>query len=213
MIEKSCIQKYSEALMTIAKRNGEKVKIDNKTRTVTLADEGVEFSYWDDNGEQGLTEMYLRCGDKNNREEFLWLAWSTHKDENGNFVLEEGNCPVSSESPYHNHLGDNLSLNEILGEQVFDTLASDIESDISDISDLFDERKTHYMKTITPEVAKKLRQFIEKYPELDIVRNRTKEDISSELSEISRDGLTTKVQSDLIATMEEKETSKGLEQE
>ena len=213
MIEKSCIQKYTDALMTIAKRNGEKVKIDNKTRTVTLADGGVEFSYWDDNGEQGLTEMYLKCGDPNNREEFLSLVWETHKDENGNFVLEEGKFPVSSESPYHDHLGDNLSLNEILGEQVFDTLASDIESDILDISDLFDERKAHYMKTITPEVAKKLRQFIEKYPELDIVRNRTKEDISSELSEISRDGLTKKVQSDLIAAMEEKETSKGLEQE
>lgn len=213
MIEKSCIQKYTDALMTIAKRNGEKVKIDNKTRTVTLADGGVEFSYWDDNGEQGLTEMCLKCGDPNNREEFLSLVWKTHKDENGNFVLEEGKFPVSSESPYYDHLGDNLSLNEILGEQVFDTLASDIESDISDISDLFDEKKAHYMKTITPEIAKKLRQFIEKYPELDIVRNRTKEDISSELSEISRDGLTSKVQSDFIAVMEEKETSKGLEQE
>lgn len=213
MIEKSCIQKYTDALMAIAKRSGEKVKIDNKTRTVTLSDEGVEFSYWDDNGEQGLTEMYLKCGDPNNREEFLWLLWQTYKGENGDFVLKEGNFPVSSESPYHNHLGDNLSLNEILGEQVFDTLASDIESDISDISDLFDERKAHYMQTISPELAKKLRQFIKKYPELDIVRDRTKEDISSELSELSREGLTTKVQSDLIAAAEEKEISKEFEQE
>ena len=30
MIEKSCLQKYIEALMTVAKKNGEKVKIDNK---------------------------------------------------------------------------------------------------------------------------------------------------------------------------------------
>ena len=52
MIEKSCLQKYIEALMTVTKKNGEKVKIDNKTRTVTLSDEGVSFSYWDDNGER-----------------------------------------------------------------------------------------------------------------------------------------------------------------
>ena len=28
MIEKSCLQKYIEALMTVAKKNGEKVKIE-----------------------------------------------------------------------------------------------------------------------------------------------------------------------------------------
>ena len=82
MIEKSCLQKYIEALMTVAKKNGEKVKIDNKTKTVTLSDEGVSFSYWDDNGEQGLTQISLTCGEPNNREEFLDLLWETHKDEN-----------------------------------------------------------------------------------------------------------------------------------
>lgn len=41
MIEKSCLQKYIDALMAVAKKNGEKVKIDNKTRTIKLSDEGV----------------------------------------------------------------------------------------------------------------------------------------------------------------------------
>ena len=67
------------------------------------------------------------------------------------------------------------------------------------------------MKNITPEVAKKLRAFIEKYPEFDIARNRSKEDLGAELSEISRDGITSQVQSDLIAAT--KETEKSFEQE
>lgn len=213
MIEKSCLQKYIDALMAVAKRNGEKVKIDNKTRTVTISDEGVQFSYWDDNGEEGLTQIGLTCGDPNNREEFLDLLWETYKDEHGNFIMENRNFPVSSGSPYHNYLGDNLSLNEILGEQVFDTLASDVAVDFSDISELFDEEKSHYIKNITPEVAKKLRAFMEKYPEFDIARDRTKEELGAELSEISRDGITTQVQSDLIAATEEKETQKGFGQE
>ena len=213
MIEKSCLQKYIEALMTVAKKNGEKVKIDNKTKTVTLSDEGVSLSYWDDNGEQGLTQISLTCGEPNNREEFLDLLWETHKDENGNFIEGDDKYPVSSGSPYYKYLGDNLSLNEILGEQVFDTLASDVTVDFSDISNLFDESKAYYMKDITPEVAKKLRSFIEKYPEFDIVRNRSKDELGAELSEISRDGITSQVQSDLIAATEEKEIKKGLEQE
>lgn len=44
-------------------------------------------------------------------------------------------------------------------------------------------------------------------------RDRSKEDLGAELSEISRDGITSQVQSDLIAATEEKEIKKGLEQE
>ena len=50
-----------------------------------------------------------------------------------------------------------------------------------------------------------------KYPEFDIARNRSKEDLGAELSEISRDGITSQVQSDLIAAT--KETEKSFEQE
>lgn len=64
-----------------------------------------------------------------------------------------------------------------------------------------------------PDVCKKLRKFLEKYPEFDISRDRSKtnsvernlsmEGIGSELEEISREGLVAETQSGLIALAQE----------
>lgn len=177
MDKRNYFEEYKKAILEIYKRQPDLIKINNSDRTISLETDEMSVRYIPDM-EQGLNEIYMECLDEKDGEAIPFSLYYTSTSKN--------DVRYKDRNGYDRHLGENISLREIFGDQVFSASGSDLDispDSVDSIDELFGKSKATGLLHVSDMVKNKFRKFIEQFPEFNLAEQE------QELNEESLDDM------------------------
>ena len=162
MDKRNYFEEYKKAILEIYKRQPDLIKINNSDGIISLETEEMTVRYIPDM-EQGLNEIYMECFDEKDGEAIPFSLNYTSTSKN--------DVRYKDINGHDRHLGENISLREIFGDQVFTSSGSDLDilpESVDSIDELFGHSNATGVLHVSDTVKNKFRKFIEQFPEFSL---------------------------------------------